>query len=294
MNQAKNLVPSDVGGKSDPFCNVEIINVRLRTHTEHKTLNPKWNRLFIIPVEDIHSVVTVTVFDDDRNGKPDFLGKMVVPIMRLHRLQGEAKWFTLRTSRLQEAASPRGSIELQAHLFYNKPRAIMKALDPKEESYLAKEEKVSIKMLQGDMAKVNKLVAKYYKVMDAISDLMAWTHPPTTLMATGIWVLLCLSFEPWMFPFAITTLFIVTLFLVAPEPDYVEEIDPMAEIEEKNAKTDEGDEKFSLMDKLNKLQEVCMTTHRTIDGVTALLERIKKLVFLRRCFCLNSYILFFN
>ena len=32
-------------GKSDPFCVVELGNMRLRTRTEFKTLNPTWNRV---------------------------------------------------------------------------------------------------------------------------------------------------------------------------------------------------------------------------------------------------------
>lgn len=46
--KAENLAAADIGGKSDPFCVLELVNARLQTHTEYKTLNPEWNKLFTL------------------------------------------------------------------------------------------------------------------------------------------------------------------------------------------------------------------------------------------------------
>ena len=40
------MVAADINGKSDPFCVLELVNERLRTGTEYKTLSPEWNKMF--------------------------------------------------------------------------------------------------------------------------------------------------------------------------------------------------------------------------------------------------------
>ena len=48
MYKAENLVEADIGGKSDPFVILELVNERLRTGTEYKTLSPEWNKVFTL------------------------------------------------------------------------------------------------------------------------------------------------------------------------------------------------------------------------------------------------------
>ena len=64
---AKGLMAADLGGKSDPFTVLELDNLRRQTHIEYKTVAPIWNRVLIVAVKDIHSVLHVSVYDDDRN-----------------------------------------------------------------------------------------------------------------------------------------------------------------------------------------------------------------------------------
>lgn len=45
---ATGLASADIGGKSDPFCVLELINSRLQTQTEYKTLTPNWNKIFTL------------------------------------------------------------------------------------------------------------------------------------------------------------------------------------------------------------------------------------------------------
>ncbi len=46
--KAQGLAAADVGGKSDPFCVLELGNERLQTHTEYKTLTPVWDKTFTL------------------------------------------------------------------------------------------------------------------------------------------------------------------------------------------------------------------------------------------------------
>ncbi len=79
--QARDLSAKDINGKSDPFCVIELDSTRLRTHTIYKTLDPVWNKSFIIPVQDIHSVLELTIFDEDMNKTPEFIGKIAIPLL---------------------------------------------------------------------------------------------------------------------------------------------------------------------------------------------------------------------
>lgn len=44
--RAQRLAAADIGGKSDPFCVLELVNDRCQTYTEYKSLDPHWNKVF--------------------------------------------------------------------------------------------------------------------------------------------------------------------------------------------------------------------------------------------------------
>lgn len=46
--KAHGLTSADLCGKSDPFCVLELVNARLQTHTEYKTLAPTWDKIFTL------------------------------------------------------------------------------------------------------------------------------------------------------------------------------------------------------------------------------------------------------
>ena len=46
--KAEGLHSADLGGKSDPFAVLEIVNDRVLTQTEYKTLAPVWQKVFTL------------------------------------------------------------------------------------------------------------------------------------------------------------------------------------------------------------------------------------------------------
>jgi len=48
--RAHDLKSADIGGKSDPYCVLELVNERLQTHTQYKTLSPDWGKVFVLLV----------------------------------------------------------------------------------------------------------------------------------------------------------------------------------------------------------------------------------------------------
>ena len=81
--RAENLTAADLGGKSDPFAVIELGNERLRTHTVYKTLHPEWNKTFDLDIHDLSHVLYVTIYDEDSNGRAEFLGKIALPLNEL-------------------------------------------------------------------------------------------------------------------------------------------------------------------------------------------------------------------
>ncbi|XP_046662457.1 LOW QUALITY PROTEIN: multiple C2 and transmembrane domain-containing protein-like [Homalodisca vitripennis] len=101
--RAQGLAAADLGGKSDPFCVLELVNARLQTQTEYKTLTPSWQKIFTFNVKDIHSVLEVTVYDEDRDHKVEFLGKIAIPT-GLRIRNGEKRWYALKDKKLYSRA----------------------------------------------------------------------------------------------------------------------------------------------------------------------------------------------
>ena len=48
MGDISGLHSADLGGKSDPFAVVEVVNDRVQTQTEYKTLAPVWQKIFCL------------------------------------------------------------------------------------------------------------------------------------------------------------------------------------------------------------------------------------------------------
>ncbi|KAK1792185.1 hypothetical protein P4O66_012137 [Electrophorus voltai] len=137
--RAEGLMAADVTGKSDPFCVVELSNDRLQTHTVYKNLNPEWNKVFMFNVKDIHSVLEVTVYDEDRDRSADFLGKVSIPLLSIQN--GERKAYALKSKEM--TVPTKGVIFLEMDVIYNAVKAGLRTLIPIEQKYIEEEPRVS-------------------------------------------------------------------------------------------------------------------------------------------------------
>lgn len=53
-------------------------------------------------MKDINSVLEITVYDEDRDHKVEFLGKLAVPLLRIRN--GEKRWYALKDKKLTARA----------------------------------------------------------------------------------------------------------------------------------------------------------------------------------------------
>ena len=75
-----NLINSDaLRGKSDPYVKIHgLCNQEFRTKVIQNSLNPEWNEVFHLPIENLegNSKLNIQVFDQDI-GNDDFIGGLV-------------------------------------------------------------------------------------------------------------------------------------------------------------------------------------------------------------------------
>uniref|UniRef100_A0A8C1HDI7 Multiple C2 domains, transmembrane 2a n=1 Tax=Cyprinus carpio carpio TaxID=630221 RepID=A0A8C1HDI7_CYPCA len=141
--KATDLPSTDLSGKSDPFCTLELGNSKLQTHTISKTLNPEWRTALTFPIKDIHDVLVLTVYHDDGDKAPDVLGKVAIPLLTVSN--GQQITRTLKNNNLSRTT--KGSITLELNVLYNPIRAGVKTFQPKETKFAVDNPKFNKKSL---------------------------------------------------------------------------------------------------------------------------------------------------
>jgi len=115
--EAKELTAADFGGTSDPFCTIQFQNEMQRSKTVNKNLNPVWNETFQFKMEPNSTAreLVLEVFDFDKLGSNDFLGRAVVSCDALSTDAPREIWVSL-TSKDERSKPTSGSAHLRLSL----------------------------------------------------------------------------------------------------------------------------------------------------------------------------------
>ncbi|XP_061216970.1 multiple C2 and transmembrane domain-containing protein 1 [Neopsephotus bourkii] len=273
--RAEALMAADVTGKSDPFCVVELNNDRLLTHTVYKNLNPEWNKIFTFNIKDIHSVLEVTVYDEDRDRSADFLGKVAIPLLSIQN--GEQKAYVLKNKQL--TGPTKGVIYLEIDVIFNAVKASIRTLMPKEVKYIEEENRLSKQLLLRNFIRMKRCVIVLINAAYYISSCFDWDSPSRSLAAFLIFLFVVWNFELYMIPLALLLLLAWNYFLIISgkdnrQHDMVVE-DMLEDEEEEDDRDDKDSEKKGFMNRLYAIQEVCISVQNILDEVASFGERIK-------------------
>ncbi|VEN42281.1 unnamed protein product, partial [Callosobruchus maculatus] len=276
--KATGLAAADLGGKSDPFCVLELGNARLQTQTEYKTLTPQWNKIFTFNVKDINNVLELTVYDEDRDHKVEFLGKIAIPLLRIRN--NEKRWYALKDKKLRSRAKGNGpQILLEMNIVWNPIRACIRTLNPKEEKYMQTEMKFKRQVFVKNVLRLKVFVIYFYEFGKLFQNCFEWESKAQSFAALVIWLILCYYFEPWMIPVFFLLIFVkqwVIRSLAGEAPvRWDEPQDSDAEDDDDDDK--EKEEKKSLKERLQAIQEVTQGVQNAIGRIASLLESIRNM-----------------
>jgi len=198
--RAKGLLKADTFGKSDPYVELELSNARATSQIIMKTLDPVWDRVMELPVNDVFASLKLTVWDYDKASKPDLLGSLEIPLLKIK--SGENQWFALKSKDLLKRGQ--GEIELSFKLKYNVPKAYMGVIKRREQSHMAHSPAFSTKRLKNNLTRLNAVGAISLKGMTVANDLQYWKLgvAPSVLamIATAVFFL---TFRLWMVPLGV-------------------------------------------------------------------------------------------
>ncbi|XP_075985973.1 multiple C2 domain and transmembrane region protein isoform X7 [Anticarsia gemmatalis] len=277
---AKGLAAADLGGKSDPFCVLELGNARLQTHTEYKTLTPNWMKIFTFTVKDISSILEITVYDEDHDHKVEFLGKLAIPLLNIRN--GEKRWYALKDKKLRARAKGNyPQILLEMLVIWNPLKAAIRAVNPKEPKYMYQEAKFKRQLFIRNVMRLKAIIMWFIEVGKILQDCFEWESRIRSFLGLLVWLAFCYYYEMWMMPFLILMFFgrswlIYRLTGGNPLLVPVDDEDLLAEEDDE----DEADkeEKKSLKERLQAIQEVTQTVQNAIGYVATLGEGVKNLV----------------
>ena len=69
-------------------------------------------------IRDIHDIIEITVYDEDKDHKYEFLGKVLVPLLRVKN--GEKRWFKMKDKTLRKKAKGEDAeILIEMNLYWN-------------------------------------------------------------------------------------------------------------------------------------------------------------------------------
>ncbi|KAG6443491.1 hypothetical protein O3G_MSEX002846 [Manduca sexta] len=300
---AKGLAAADLGGKSDPFCVLELGNARLQTHTEYKTLTPNWMKIFTFTVKDISSTLDITVYDEDHDHKVEFLGKLAVPLLSIRN--GEKRWYALKDKKMRARAKGNfPQILLEMTVIWNPLKGAIRVINPKEPKYMHQEAKFKRQLFIRNVMRLKAIIMWFIEVGKILQDCFEWESRIRSFLGLLAWLAFCYYYQMWMLPFLLLIFFArnwlvyrltvrlkrsLRLFRSNPKAYLtqlfsrgnpllipVDDEDLLAEEDDE----DEADkeEKKSLKERLQAIQEVTQTVQNAIGYVASLGEAVKNLM----------------
>lgn len=292
--KAEGLNSADFGGKSDPFCVLELVNKRVQTHTVYKTLDPQWNKTFIFDVGDVNSYLEVTVYDEDANNTFELLGRVVIPLLEIKN--GIQEWFTLRDKLLENEV--KGRIMLEFDLAWNPIRAAIRTINPKEAKFIETDAKFNRQIFLKQVDRIKSVVNSISDTADYVGSCLTWANPKRSLFSFITFLVVIWIIELYMIP-----LFLVFTFLwqFSKHLLYGPYIPKESVIDNQPDNNNQNEPKKGILGKLAAAQDAMAQVQNGLKFTADLIDRFKNSANFSRpflssfavlCFCVAAIILY--
>ncbi|XP_062246630.1 multiple C2 and transmembrane domain-containing protein 2 isoform X2 [Platichthys flesus] len=271
--KANDLPPTDLNGKSNPLCVIELGNSKLQTHTVYKTVNPEWNKALTFPIKDIHDVMELTVLDENGDKTPTFLGKVAIPLLSVQNGQEICPF--LKKEDLGRAS--KGTITLVLDVIYNKVRAGVRTFKPEETKLLEENLKFSKKVLARNIYRVRKISTAVLYTLQYIKSCFQWESTQRSLIAFLIFLVTVWHWELFMLPLFLLLLIGWNYFqLSSGKASSNQDLVNMSIGDDEEEEEKESGKK-GLMDKIHMVQEVVLVVQNVLDEIANIGERFKNI-----------------
>ncbi|CAH0584122.1 unnamed protein product [Chrysodeixis includens] len=254
------------------YCVLELDNERLQTHTESKTNEPNWTKIFNFEVTDIASTLEISIHDEK---KSESIGCCLLPLLSIEN--GKKKWYALKDNELRERAkghNPR--ILLEMRITWRLVKASVRAINPKQVKYLEPEEKLDRHTFSRNLARAKVVLAWVLDSFQVMKTCFEWESRRMNTIALSIWLPFCWFFKIWMVPLLI----LIPFFWYRPPKYFL--LSWKDYLLRRSQSQDEGkkekeEKKETLRQKINSLQEMVQSVQNFLGKFANLGESIKNL-----------------
>eukprot|EP00039_Didymoeca_costata_P030328 m.29044 g.29044 ORF g.29044 m.29044 type:complete len:824 (-) comp8058_c0_seq1:806-3277(-) len=306
VKRARSVTAADgtfVATSSDPFAVVEVGKTRYRTSTDKRTLDPVWNRQFEMPVNDVFQVMKITIYDEDEEGKSDFLGKVEIPLLWIpEKADSYPQWFALKDIAGEKHAG--GDLYLSASFSYKFPKCLVALKNPREVDMLEHAPDFKIKLLTNNIDRIKAVVMNNIKSLMIIPKLLNLDYGIVVGFLTGlVWTYITLYMELWHVPLMYSMVLLLRVWTIrafrkkkSAFADVTEgsddssssddDVDDQAPTKKKKKKGGGGG---GLFQKWRMILGIAEDANNKLSAVATLLERFKNL-FLWKNFTASTVI----
>ncbi|CDW51769.1 Putative conserved plasma membrane protein [Trichuris trichiura] len=288
------IIINETANLPDPFVRLKIGNERLKSKAVTRTLQPKWNEKFTFHVheskedeelelvvqdrrkdiflgnnvKDMYSVLEVTVYDEDPNGRTEFLGKVAIPLYKIE--DGRKRWYRLKNAKLTQMA--KGRILLEGKIYWNPIRASLRTFVPREKKFISQDEKFKRQIF---MRYVNRLRCSASSVVEMITmtkQILCWENPMKSFLALITFTSVVYFFQLYMVPLVLLAIFAQGLLKKQFSGEKNEN-----KVSKHSLEVKFQEERKSLRSRLIAAQEAMCTVQGVLGYLACLVERIRNL-----------------
>lgn len=142
VKQAKNLIPTDPSGTSDPYVKIRLTpdqSVKKKTQIQKSTLNPEWNEVLEIELspKDKDRRLFISVWDWDRTSRNDFVGCLSFGISEITKkpIEGWFKLLSLAEGEFYNVPIPPETEDLAEYLHKSVQLSSNRSISSQNETY---------------------------------------------------------------------------------------------------------------------------------------------------------------